>query len=165
MRKFILGTDWWTDCDDAVALRLICRFVKNGKAELLGVGINAVMEHSAASLLGFLRAEGLENVPVGIDLSAVDYGGRPPYQKHLAETTGMTVKNEALPDAVRLYRKILEDATEKLEIMEIGFFQVIPPVVVEPVLLLPPLLPELLGLLLGGLGLVVGGTEVASHSW
>ena len=125
MRKFILGTDWWTDCDDAVALRLICRFAKNGKAKLLGVGINAVMEHSAASLLGFLRAEGLENVPVGIDLSAVDYGGRPPYQKHLAETTGMTVKNEALPDAVRLYRKILEDATEKLEIMEIGFFQVI----------------------------------------
>ena len=49
MRKFILGTDWWTDCDDAVALRLITRAVKDGKVGLVGVGINACMEYSVAS--------------------------------------------------------------------------------------------------------------------
>ena len=31
MRDFILGTDWWTDCDDAVALRIITRFVNKGE--------------------------------------------------------------------------------------------------------------------------------------
>lgn len=25
MRKFIIGTDWWTDCDDAVALALAAK--------------------------------------------------------------------------------------------------------------------------------------------
>ena len=40
MRRFILGTDWWTDCDDAVALRLLTSFVKRGDAQLLGVAIN-----------------------------------------------------------------------------------------------------------------------------
>ena len=29
MKNFILGTDWWTDCDDAVALRLLTRAVKS----------------------------------------------------------------------------------------------------------------------------------------
>ncbi len=24
MRKFILGSDWWDDCDDVIAVRLLC---------------------------------------------------------------------------------------------------------------------------------------------
>jgi len=56
MRNMILGTDWWTDCDDAVAVRLVCRAVKEQKIRLLGVGINACMEYSVASLKGFLAS-------------------------------------------------------------------------------------------------------------
>lgn len=55
MRKFILGTDWWTDCDDAMAVRLLANAVLSKKAELLGVGINACMEYSTALLNRFLR--------------------------------------------------------------------------------------------------------------
>ena len=40
MRKMILGTDWWTDCDDAVALRLLAKAHKAGDITLLGIGIN-----------------------------------------------------------------------------------------------------------------------------
>lgn len=125
MRRFILGTDWWTDCDDAVALRLLARFVKEGRAALLGVAINACMEESAASLSGFLASEGLGGVPVGIDLSATDYGGNPPYQKRLAEELGRGISNRDLPDAVRLYRQLLADAEGEIEIIEIGFLQVL----------------------------------------
>ena len=35
MRKFILGTDWWTDCDDAVAIRLLAREHVKKEIELL----------------------------------------------------------------------------------------------------------------------------------
>ena len=49
-RRFILGTDWWTDCDDCIAMQLLCLAHKNGAAKLLGVGINACMEYSAASV-------------------------------------------------------------------------------------------------------------------
>ncbi|MBQ8212977.1 MAG: hypothetical protein IJZ80_03125, partial [Clostridia bacterium] len=80
MRNFILGTDWWTDCDDAVALRLLARFVKEKKINLLGIGINACMEYSVASLKGFLFANGLDRIPIGIDSDATDLGGSPPYQ-------------------------------------------------------------------------------------
>ena len=35
MRKFILDTDWWTDCDDAVAIRLLCNAHIKKEIELL----------------------------------------------------------------------------------------------------------------------------------
>ena len=50
MKKIILGTDWWTDCDDAVALRLLARAHKNEEIQLLGIGINACMEDSVSSM-------------------------------------------------------------------------------------------------------------------
>ena len=125
MRSFILGTDWWTDCDDAVALRIISRYVKEEKIRLLGIGINACMEYSAASLTGFLKAEGIDGIPIGIDLEATDFGGNPPYQRRLAMDFGVDVTNGDCPDAVQLYRRILATCDEKIEIMEIGYLQVI----------------------------------------
>lgn len=121
----MLGTDWWTDCDDVIALRLISRAVKAGEAELLGIGINASMEYSVASLKGFLAYEGLSGVPIGIDLKATDFGGNPPYQKRLAEDFCPDVQNSEAEDAVRLYRRILAAAEEKTEIIEIGYPNVI----------------------------------------
>ena len=126
MREFILGTDWWDDCDDAVALRLFTRFIKNNKIKLLGVGINACMEYSVASLKGFLLADGIEDVPVGIDLTGTDFGGgTPKYQKRLADNYCPNITNDDAEDAVRLYRRILSTAKGKVEIVEIGFLSVI----------------------------------------
>lgn len=88
MRKFLLGTDWWTDCDDVMAAKIIAKAVTEKKIKLLGVGINACMQYSAASLINYLKYCGLSDVPVGIDREAVDFGGAPPYQKHLAEEGG-----------------------------------------------------------------------------
>lgn len=125
MRNLILGTDWWTDCDDAVAVRLLCRAVKEGKVRLLGVGINACMEYSVASLKGFLQSEGLFGVPFGIDLAATNCGGNPSYQKNLALSLCPNGSNADAEDAVRLYRRLLAQSEGSVEIMEIGFLQVV----------------------------------------
>jgi len=124
MRNFILGTDWWSDCDDAVALRLLTRAVRKKQIRLLGVGINACMEYSAASLKGFLKADGIEDVPIGIDLRAVGFHGKTAYQKRLAEDFCPDGKNTDAEDAVRLYRRLLASLDGKAEILEIGFLQV-----------------------------------------
>ena len=124
MRKFILGTDWWTDCDDAIAIRLIVRAHKRGDIELCAVGINAAMEYSVASLDAFLALEGCFDIPLGIDLAATDFTGNPPYQKRLAPRSVRYKSNEEAEDAVSLYRRILSNASEPVEIIEIGFLQV-----------------------------------------
>ena len=125
MRKFIVGTDWWTDCDDVVAMRILARAHKRGEICVLGVGLNACMEFSAASLDGFLLSEGVEDIPLGIDLAADDFGRNPPYQKRLASRAKRYLTNEAAEDAVRLYRRLMAAADEKVEIIEIGYPQVL----------------------------------------
>lgn len=124
MRKFILGTDWWTDCDDAIALRLLARAAKKGEIHLLGIIINACMKDSVASLKGFLSAEGLLDVPIGIDRDATDYIGSPRYQKRLAARMP-NVTNADAEDAVRLYRRLLAESNGPVELVEIGFLQVV----------------------------------------
>ena len=123
MKRILLGTDWWTDCDDAVAVRLLANAVRRGEAELLGIGINAAMPHSVASLRGFLAHSGL-SVPIGLDREATDFGGSPSYQARLAKTLCPQGSSGEAEDAVRLYRRILANATSPLEMVEIGYLQV-----------------------------------------
>ena len=128
MRRMILGTDWWTDCDDAVAVRLLARAHKAREVEIIGIGINACMQYSVASLKGFLRSEGVERVPIGIDREATDFGtwgSKFLYQQHLAESFCPDGTNEEAEDAVRLYRRLLAESDGGVEILEIGFLQVI----------------------------------------
>ena len=124
MRNFILGTDWWTDCDDCVALRLLLRAHARDEIRLLGVAINACMEYSAASVDGFMQQEGVTGIPIGIDREATDYGRNPPYQKRLAGFARDVLNNKMVPDALALYRRLLAEAKEPVEILEIGFHQV-----------------------------------------
>ena len=44
MRTFILGTDWGTDCDDVVAVRLLTRAVKEKKIKANKVKQKSVEE-------------------------------------------------------------------------------------------------------------------------
>lgn len=125
MRSFILGTDWWTDCDDIIALRILARAHKAGKINLKGIGINACMEYSVASVEGFLNSEEVYDIPLGIDLEATDFGGNPPYQKGLSELSSKYKTNADALNAVRLYRQILAKSEEPIEIIEIGYMQVI----------------------------------------
>lgn len=124
MRKFILGTDWYTDCDDVVAARILSRFVKSGKAELLGVCINTCQENSVASLRGFFKSEGIENLAVGIDKNGpCDKKGT--YQTRLASDFCPTITNDDAEKGVSLYRRLLATSSDKVDIMEIGFTQVV----------------------------------------
>ena len=125
MRSFILGTDWWSDCDDAVAVRILARAVKEKRIRLLGAVINACMEYSVASLKGFFLSEGISDIPIGIDLAATDFSGETLYQERVARTFCPDVKNTDAEDAVRLYRRLLAESETKVEIIEIGFLQAV----------------------------------------
>ena len=128
----ILGTDWWTDCDDAVAIRLLVRAHRQGAIRLMGIGINACMPLSVPSLDNFLRREGLPDLPLGLDSDATDFGGKPPYQEMLAALPGCRRKNSDVPDAVSLYRSLLAETSETVELVEIGYPQVLAKLLLSP---------------------------------
>lgn len=121
----ILGTDFWTDCDDAVAIRLLSEMERRGYVKLLGVGINACMEASAPAVDAFLQSEGYTDLPLGIDLEATDFTGTPRLQYPLAALPGRHRQNSECENAVSLYRRLLSESKETVDIIEIGFPQVL----------------------------------------
>lgn len=124
MRKILLSTDWWTDCDDAVAIRILSQAQKKGLWKLCGVVVNGCMEYSVRSIRGFLTHEGLGDVPVAIDRDAADFGGRPPYQKNLAARLGESFTEEDAAEPVAMLRSLLADCADgELELIEIGYPQ------------------------------------------
>ena len=130
-RPFTIGTDWLTDVDDVVAMRVFAWAHRVGIIRIEGVCVNARMKYSCASLDAFLCSEGLPGIPLGIDRSAPRVGGRAPYQKRMA-ASGRFRANDDCADSVRLYRAALAAAEEPLEMAEIGFCQVLAAVLDSP---------------------------------
>ncbi len=124
-RSMIVGTDWWDDCDDAAALRILAWAHRRGDIRLLGAAMNACSPLSAPSLDAFLQHEGLEGLPLGLDRQATDYGGRLTYQQRLAGLPGHFRANEDCEDGVGLYRRLLASAEEPVDLVEIGFSQIL----------------------------------------
>ena len=122
MRTFILGTDWGEDCDDCVAVRILARAHQKGEINLLGIGINTLTDVSAPSLYRFLEKEGCVR-PIGVDKNCPHQIQYVTYQKRLAAETDKT--NSEFEDSVRLYRRLLAESDGNVEILEVGFLQVI----------------------------------------
>ena len=125
MRQFMIGTDWWDDCDDAVALRVLARAHKDNEIRIAGIAINACMEQSVSSLSGFLTAESVGDIPIGLDRESTDYTGRLTYQSRLSQLEKRLHSNDEAADAVKLYRKVLSESAEPIEALEIGFLQAV----------------------------------------
>ena len=126
-RQIILGTDWWTDCDDTAALRMACRYAKSDVWQFMGVVLNGAAPYAAASVSAVLSAEGYGDIPVGIDTEAYDFGGHPPYQYPVAHAGGtLDIRNEDLENGTALYRRLLASASDhSVELLEIGYLQVL----------------------------------------
>lgn len=117
----ILGTDFWWDCDDAVAIRLISRMEGLGYVKLLGVAVNTRMEITAPAIDAFLQNEGYTDIPLGITSTPVVGRTKPVIQYRLAALPGKHRRNEECEDGVKLYRRLLAVSKEKVDIIEIGF--------------------------------------------
>ena len=126
-RNIILGTDWWTDCDDIAAARILCRAHKKGLWRFRGAVLDACMQYSAPSLNAFLSSEGLADLPISIDLEATDFSGTlSKYQENMVKTLPHLISsNTDTPRPVPFLKQILSDCPDdSVELIEIGFPQV-----------------------------------------
>ncbi len=127
MRTIILGTDWWTDCDDIAAVRIACRAHRKGLWNLAGAVIDACMAYSAPSLSAFLTAEGCGRIPIALDRAGTDFTGHLSlYQEHLAERWPACIaSNDDAEEPLPMLKRLLGDAEDgAVEFIEIGFPQV-----------------------------------------
>lgn len=114
-RKFILDTDWFTDCDDCVALRFLARNLDKTH-RLLGVNVNVHTPYAYDSVCNFLQNEGVD-CPVAVDENGI-YAGHTRYQKNMAGDKRL--ENNVAERSLDLYKKLLEE-NDDVEILSIGF--------------------------------------------
>ncbi|MBQ9507609.1 MAG: hypothetical protein IJR51_10675 [Clostridia bacterium] len=103
----IFGTDWWTDCDDVAALSILLKAHNCGLINLKAIGVSSVMRYTAPSVRAVCDAQGLGDIPIGLDTSAVRRGILCLYQKKLASFCKTGFTNADCPEAYKLYRKAL----------------------------------------------------------
>lgn len=121
-RKLFIETDWWTDVDDAVAIRLAGWAHRNHKINLVGVGINTTHNNGKWSLDGFVKKEtGAFAIPVAVPLTTYTPSGSPPYQSTMVSRLSNVIdQNKVFPDAVTTLRQVLVD-NDQVEIVSIGY--------------------------------------------
>ncbi len=121
-RTVIFDTDWWTDCDDCVALKLL---LMSEETELIGVNINAFMENSPYSVELFLTQYGRGNIPVSVDKNATDFKDAPreSYQEAIIHhfSDGNFKSSDNYETSVKFYRRLLASQNEKTDIIAVGF--------------------------------------------
>ena len=123
-RNIILGTDWWTDCDDIAAARIVCRAHRKGLWRFRGAVLDACMEYSAPSLNAFLGSEGLPDVPITVDLDATDFTGTlSKYQENMTKALPHQIpRNVETPRPLPFLKSLLSACPDdSAELIEIGF--------------------------------------------
>ncbi|MBO7298230.1 MAG: nucleoside hydrolase [Kiritimatiellae bacterium] len=125
MKNIILDTDWGGDCDDVVAARLLANAHKSGEINFIGCIINDCRPYSVRSLDAFLLLSGID-IPIGMDFNAKDFDDEGAYQKRMVDNfkSKYATETDAEP-AVRAYRRMLATSSDKVEIVAIGFTQVL----------------------------------------
>lgn len=121
-RPLIFDTDWWTDVDDACALRILLAADRQRTAQVLGVCLSAIDDDSYATLGTFLAAEGYPRLPVGADKQGTDYLGTPSYRGPIQQrSTEHTLTDDDVEDCVTFYRRLLAQSHRKVDIVAVGF--------------------------------------------
>jgi hypothetical protein len=120
-RPVIWDTDWWTDCDDVMAARILLWAERARLIDIVCITMDACQDNSVPSLDAFLTSEGRPGIPIGIDHSAIDYGGTPPYQQNMLNYPHSYQSSADAEDAVHMYRRALASSTQKIDIICVGY--------------------------------------------
>lgn len=126
-RNVIIETDWWTDVDDAVALREAIELERLGVWNILAISINTTLAAGAKAVDVLALFDGRPNMPIFIPKTSHVPSSTPSYQTNMTGTTlpsgsATTITTTmAVPDAVAGITRILTDVAGKVEIISIGY--------------------------------------------
>lgn len=122
-RAVIFDTDWWTDVDDACAIRILHSAHKDDLVEIKGICLSALDEYSVESLSTFMNYEGMDGIMIGADKEATDFPGKSCFHEYLAKNGPEAAFKsvDEIEDAVDFYRRILSESRRKVDIIVVGF--------------------------------------------
>lgn len=118
--KVIIDTDFMTDVDDAIAIRLACNLESWGKMNILGINISEKNEDSAIAMSAFLKDMGRGDIPISLNKNAASESSR--YLSVCRDFPTDIYGNYGVEQSVDMYYRILSSLSQydKCSIICIG---------------------------------------------
>jgi len=122
LKKIIFDTDLGGDCDDVMALDVLCSAHKAGESELIGCTFSAWAKNAPACIYAILRQHGLEQIPIGCRDIACLNNREDCYASAVARAfpSELLEHPERAENAVTLLRKLLAE-NEAVTLVITGF--------------------------------------------
>ena len=120
--KLIIDTDFGPDCDDVGALAIAHHLMDVGEAEIIGVVTSTYGHPIVAAIDAVNHYYGRPDIPIGhVGEDGVDHGSQ--FTPYLADTDNFPSQqtNDSVPHSTQLYRELLHNAEEPVNIAVIGF--------------------------------------------
>ncbi len=118
--KIIFDTDIGTATDDLGALAMLHNFVKNGNCELLAIMSWETDKYTVSAIDAINRFYLHPNIPIGTRKDSITTS-EIKYNKTIADNFEHTLTYNDVPDATKLYRKILASADDSsITIIAVG---------------------------------------------
>ncbi|MDE7323217.1 MAG: nucleoside hydrolase [Lachnospiraceae bacterium] len=118
--KLIIDTDFASDADDVVAVRLAMCFQDLGLADIQGIALSTTYSRSPLAIHALCSQDGYENIPVAMDTSG---NGVQVHTDYVDVMYDMPKSRDDFEQPVQMYRRILAESDTKVNIITLGFLQ------------------------------------------
>ena len=118
MKKLILDTDIGVDCDDAVAISLLVGLKQKGFCDILGISTSTARVGATSAVNAILDYYGEKDIPCGkMYYPFLPCDNTNNYAEKLMKKYK---KAEGTEESVRLLRRLLANAQEKVQLIAVG---------------------------------------------
>lgn len=116
----IIDTDFASDCDDVVALRLAMCFQDIGMLDVKGIALSTTYSRSPLAVHALCKQDGYGSIPVAMDTSG---NGVQVYTNYVDAIYDMPKDRDDYEQPVQMYRRLLAESDTKVNIITLGFLQ------------------------------------------
>ncbi len=118
--RIIIDTDFASDADDVVAVRLALCLQDAGLADIRGIALSTTYSRSPLAVHALCSQDGYGTIPVAMDTSG---DGIQVHTDYVDVMYDMAKGRDDFEQPVQMYRRILAESDTKVNIITLGFLQ------------------------------------------
>lgn len=119
-KSVIIDTDFASDADDVIAIRLAMCFQDAGMLDIKGIALSTTYSRSPLAVHALCYQDGYGSIPVAMDTSG---NGVQVHTEYVEVMYDMPRSRSDYEQPVEMYRRILAESDTKVNIITLGFLQ------------------------------------------
>lgn len=119
-KKIIIDTDFASDADDILAIRLALCYQDKGLLDVIGISLSTTYSRSPLAIYALCKYDGYGSIPVAMDTSGK---GVQVHTEYVNVMYNLPKNRDDYEQPVAMYRRLLAESDTKVNIITLGFLQ------------------------------------------